>query len=203
TREIFDFLEREIGVAYPWQGYRQVPVQDFLYAGMENTGCTFFSNQYMVDGTAFVDKNYVNVNAHEMAHQWFGNLVTEKSGEHHWLHEGFATYFAYLAEREIFGEEHFHWHMLETAEALWNFSQEGEGEALGNPNAGSLTFYEKGAWALAILHERVGDAHFKKGIGNYLEKYAFRNVEISDFLGEIEKVSGQDLGNFAKDWLMD
>src|SRR5690606_29581895 len=72
TRTIFDFLEKQIGHPYPWQVYRQVPVRDFLYAGMENTGCTLFSNQYMVDSTAFVDKNYVNVNAHEMAHQWFG-----------------------------------------------------------------------------------------------------------------------------------
>ena len=203
TKAIFDFLEKEIGFPYPWQGYRQVPVQDFLYAGMENTGCTLFSNQYVVDSTAFVDKNYVNVNAHEMAHQWFGNLVTQTRSEHHWLHEGFATYFAYLAERAIFGEEHFYWHLLDTADALKNFSAEGQGEALRNPTAGSLTFYEKGAWALAVLHERVGDAHFKEGIKDYLQENAFQNVEIPDFLGEIERVSGQDLSDFDEHWLKD
>ncbi|MAU26924.1 MAG: aminopeptidase, partial [Muricauda sp.] len=100
TKEIFDFLEAEIGVPYPWQNYKQVPVHDFLYAGMENTTLTIFSNTYVIDSTAFIDKNYVNVNAHELAHQWFGNLVTETSGKHHWLHEGFATYYAYLAEKE-------------------------------------------------------------------------------------------------------
>ncbi|KAG1648254.1 Leucine aminopeptidase 2 [Nymphon striatum] len=92
TKEIFDFLEEEIGVPYPWQNYKQIPVRDFLYAGMENTTATIFSDGYVIDSTAFVDKNYVNVNAHELAHQWFGNLVTEKNGNHHWLHEGFATY---------------------------------------------------------------------------------------------------------------
>ena len=145
SREIFDFLENEIGVPYPWQNYKQIPVQDFLYAGMENTGATIFSNTFMVDSTAFVDKNYVNVNAHELAHQWFGNMVTEESGEHHWLHEGFATYYAYLTEKEIFGEDYFYWHLLGTAKALGNFSEEGNGEALTDSGAGSLTFYEKGA----------------------------------------------------------
>ena len=203
TQHIFDFLEKEIGVAYPWQNYKQVPVQDFLYAGMENTTCTIFSNQYVIDSTAFVDKNYVNVNAHELAHQWFGNLVTETSSEHHWLHEGFATYYAYLAEKDLFGEDHFYWHLLGTAEALKSFSEDDQGEALRNPGAGSLTFYEKGAWALAMLHERVGDSNFKQGIRNYLQKYAYQNVTIPDFMQEMESVSGMDLSNFEQEWLED
>ncbi len=203
TQHIFDFLEKEIGVPYPWQNYKQVPVQDFLYAGMENTTCTIFSNQYVIDSTAFVDKNYVNVNAHELAHQWFGNLVTETSSEHHWLHEGFATYYAYLAEKDLFGEDHFYWHLLGTAEALKSFSEDDQGEALRNPGAGSLTFYEKGAWALAMLHERVGDSNFKQGIRNYLQKYAYQNVTIPDFMQEMESVSGMDLSNFEQEWLED
>ncbi|WP_420322690.1 M1 family metallopeptidase [Flagellimonas sp.] len=203
SKRIFDFLEHEIGVPYPWQNYKQVPVQDFLYAGMENTGATIFSNTFMVDSIAFVDKNYVNVNAHEMAHQWFGNLVTEQSGAHHWLHEGFATYYAYLAEKDIFGDDYFYWHLLETARALYNFSGEGNGEALTDPKAGSLTFYEKGAWALIMLHERVGDANFKQGIQNYLSKYAFKNVTIADFMWEMEKASGMKLGDFEEKWLQE
>jgi len=201
TGHIFDFLEKEIGIPYPWQNYKQVPVQDFLYAGMENTTCTIFSNQYVIDSTAFVDKNYVNVNAHELAHHWFGDLVTEVSGEHHWLQEGFATYYAYLAEKDIFGEDYFYWHLLETAEALNNFSEDDQGEALQNSGAGSLTFYEKGAWALVMLREKVGDADFKKGIKNYLEKYAFKNVAIPDFMKEMEEVSGHDLKEFENTWL--
>ncbi len=203
TQHIFDFLEKEIGVPYPWQNYKQVPVQDFLYAGMENTTCTIFSNQYVIDSTAFVDKNYVNVNAHELAHQWFGNLVTETSSEHHWLHEGFATYYAYLAEKDLFGEDHFYWHLLGTAEALKSFSEDDQGEALRNPGAGSLTFYEKGAWALMMLHKRVGDFNFKQGIRNYLQKYAHQNVTIPDFMQEMENVSGMDLSNFEQEWLED
>ena len=198
TKELFDFLEKEIGVSYPWQNYKQVPVKDFLYAGMENTGATIFSDAFVIDSTTFIDKNYVNVNAHEMAHQWFGNLVTEKDGNHHWLHEGFATYYAYLAEKEIFGDANFYWKLYDTAEQLQSLEEEGKGEALTNPKASSLTFYEKGAWALVMLKEQIGEDAFKQGIKNYLEKYQFKNVTIQDFMGEMEASSGKDLSDFVK-----
>ncbi len=201
TKQIFDFIEDEIGVPYPWQNYKQLPVKDFLYAGMENTGATIFSDSYVIDPTAFNDKNYVNVNAHELAHQWFGNLVTEKDGNHHWLHEGFATYYAYLAEKEIFGDEYFYWKLYDSARQLHELSKKGEGEALTNPKASSLTFYEKGAWALLMLREEIGGAGFKEGMIRYLKKHQFKNVTIQDFLSEMELVSSQDLTDFKELWL--
>ena len=201
TKEIFDFLEEEIGVPYPWQNYKQIPVRDFLYAGMENTTATIFSDGYLIDSTAFVDKNYLNVNAHEMAHQWFGNLVTEKNGNHHWLHEGFATYYAQLAEKELFGDDHYYWKLYSSLTALQNTIEMGEGQRLTDPKASSLVFYEKGAWALYVLRNQVGEVAFKAGVKNYLNKHQFKNVTISDFLLEIETASGQDLSNFKKDWL--
>lgn len=201
TKEIFDFLEEEIGVPYPWQNYKQIPVRDFLYAGMENTGTTIFSDQYVIDSIAFVDKNYVNVNAHEMAHQWFGNLVTEKSGDHHWLHEGFATYYAYLTEKELFGDDHFYWKLYNSLEALQKVIDRGEGQSLLDAKASSLTFYEKGAWALFMLRNKIGDVAFKKGIKSYLNKYLFKNVTVSGFLREMEAANGKELNGFRKDWL--
>ncbi len=201
TKEIFDFLEGEIGFSYPWQNYKQVPVQDFLYAGMENTACTIFSNQYIIDSTAFVDKNYVNVNAHELAHQWFGNLVTEASGDHHWLHEGFATYYAYLAEKELFGSEHFYWKLFDLARTLRDRSERGEGEALVDPKSDSLTFYEKGAWALVMLREMIGDPHFRLAIRTYLTKYQFSNATVDDIIVEMESASGIQLDQYRKTWL--
>ncbi|MFD1095326.1 M1 family metallopeptidase [Salegentibacter chungangensis] len=198
---IFSFIEKEIGVDYPWQNYKQIPVQDFLYAGMENTGTTIFANSLMTDSIGFKDRNYVNVNAHELAHQWFGNLVTETESKHHWLHEGFATYYALLAEREIFGDDYYYWKLYETAEQLKELSDDGKGEALLNPNASSLTFYQKGAWALHMLREKVGDEAFRAAVKSYLEKYKFSNVVTEDFLAEVEKTSGQDLSGFRKNWL--
>ncbi|WP_417887166.1 M1 family metallopeptidase [Zunongwangia sp.] len=201
SKKIFDFLVYEIGTPYPWQNYKQVPVENFLYAGMENTGLTIFSESMLTDSIGFKDRNFVNVNAHELAHQWFGDLVTETESENHWLQEGFATYYALLAEREIFGDDYFYWKLFEAAEKLKSLSDSGKGEALLNPKASSLTFYQKGAWALHILHEKIGDEAFKKGIKNYLEKYKFKNVTTTDFLTEMEKVSGEDLTQFRKDWL--
>ncbi len=201
SKQIFDFLENEIDVPYPWQNYKQVPVRDFLYAGMENTSTTIFADSYMIDSISFVDKNYVNVNAHELAHQWFGNLVTEVDSNHHWLHEGFATYYAYLAEKEIFGDDHYYWKLYETAKQLDKLSRKGNGEALINPKASSLTFYEKGAWALHMLKEEVGEKAFKLGVKNYLLKHKFKNVTIEDFLNEVRLTSGKDLVEFEKLWL--
>lgn len=201
SKEIFDFLEEEIGIPYPWQNYKQVPVHDFLYAGMENTGTTLFSNGYLVDSIGFIDKNYVNVNAHELSHQWFGNLITEKSGRHHWLHEGFATFYAYLAEQNLFGEDHMYWKLYDMANTLNNLSENGGGEALTNPNANSLTFYEKGALALFLLRDKVGKVNFKNGIRKFLETHQYSNVSISDFLEAISSASGKDLSQFKRVWL--
>ncbi len=201
TQTIFDFLEQEIGVPYPWQDYKQIPVRDFLYAGMENTGATIFSDRYVIDSTAFIDRNFVNVSAHELAHQWFGNLVTEKDANHHWLHEGFATYYAYLAEREIFGDDYFYWKLFDSAQQLHEQSKDGKGEALDDSKAGSPTFYEKGAWALVMLRNRVGGDAFKKGIRNYLGKYGFKNATIGDFILEMESASNMDLEMFEKTWI--
>ena len=197
TPEIMNFLETEIGVPYPWQNYKQVPVRDFLYAGMENTGTTIFSDGFCIDSIGFIDKNYVDVNAHEMAHQWFGNLVTEVSASEHWLHEGFATYYSQLARKEIFGDEHYYWNLFETAELL----KGQEGEALTDPKASSLTFYEKGAWALVALRELIGIKVFKRCVQRFLEIYQFKNVTIDNFLGIAAEEWGSSLSDYRSTWL--
>lgn len=201
TGKIFDFLEEEIGVAYPWQNYKQVPVRDFLYSGMENTGTTIFSDFFMTDSVGYKDRNYVMINAHELAHQWFGNLVTAATPDDHWLQEGFSTYYALLAEREVFGEDHYYWKLYESAEELKEMSDQGRGEALLSSNGGSLTYYQKGAWALHILREEIGDSAFKEGIRNYVEKYQYKNATTADFIREAEKASGEDLTDFVARWL--
>ncbi|SMG47331.1 M1 family metallopeptidase [Arenibacter troitsensis] len=203
TTAIFNFLEKEIGVPYPWQNYKQVPVRDFLYAGMENTGTTIFSDSFVMDSVAFKDRNYVNVNAHEMAHQWFGDLVTEVDGSSHWLHEGFATYYALLAERALFGNEYYYWKLYESAMQLQEMTQEDRGEALMDPKASSLTFYEKGAWALHMLREQLGEEYFRQGIQHYLTTYGYRNATVDDFIKVMELVSDTNLDAFRKRWLED
>ena len=162
---IFDFLEKEIGVKYPWEIYRQISVRDFLYAGMENTSATLFSSNFVVDSIGFEDRNYTNVNAHELAHQWFGDLVTAESSKHHWLQEGFATYYALLVEKKIYGDDYFYSKLYEYAQQLQETSKTDTIPVL-NAKASSLSFYQKGAWALHVLHERIGDKVFKKAVQN-------------------------------------
>jgi aminopeptidase N len=200
SKRIFDFLEREIGVKYPWKVYRQIPVRDFLYAGMENTTATLFATRYVVDSIGFEDRNYTNVDAHELAHHWFGDLITAESSTHHWLQEGFATYYAALAEREIFGDDYFYSKLYDTAQQI-KFASRTDPNPVLNAKASSLTFYEKGAWALFVLHESIGDKAFKKAVKSYLNKYAYQNVNTQNFFDEIKKVSDFDLDKFQKTWL--
>jgi aminopeptidase N len=200
SRELFDYLEQEIGVKYPWGIYRQVPVRDFLYAGMENTTSTIFSQDFVVDSIGFNDRNYVNVNAHELAHQWFGNFITAQSGTHHWLQEGFATYYALLAERHLFGDDYFYEALNDYNEQL-QLAAKTDTIPVMNEKASSLSFYKKGAWALHVLREDIGAKNFQKAVKKYLKKYQYKNVNTDDFLQIVKEVSGYDVENFKKVWL--
>jgi aminopeptidase N len=200
SKTIFDFLEKEIGVKYPWEVYKQVPVRDFLYAGMENTSATVFSRDFVVDSVGFNDRYYVNVNAHELAHQWFGDLITAQSGKHHWLQEGFATYYALLAEREVFGDDYFYKKLFDTALQLKSASKTDTNPILSD-KASSLTYYQKGAWVLFILREELGSKVFQKAVKNYLNNYSFKNVTTDEFLNEINKIAQFDCESFSKKWL--
>ncbi len=200
SKQMFNFLEKEIGVKYPWGIYRQVPVRDFLYAGMENTTSTIFAQDFVVDEIGFNDKNYVNVNAHELAHQWFGDFITAKESKHHWLQEGFATYYALLAEKEIFGDDYFNYELFQMADQLKQAAKTDTIPIL-NEKASSLTFYKKGAWALHYLRTQIGERKFKKAVKSYLKEYAFKNVDTDEFLAKIKKVSNFDTDKFKKEWL--
>ena len=200
SKELFDYLEDEIGVKYPWGIYRQIPVRDFLYAGMENTTSTIFSQDFVVDSIGFNDRNYVNVNAHELAHQWFGDLITAQSGKHHWLQEGFATYYALLAERHLFGDDYFYEALNDYAEQLQQAATTDSIPVL-NEKASSLTFYKKGAWALHVLREDIGAKYFQKAVKKYLKKYQYKNVDTDDFLSIVHDVSGYDVAKYKKQWL--
>lgn len=200
SKEMFDFLEKETGIRYPWKIYKQVPVHDFLYAGMENTSATIFSQDFVVDEIGYNDLNYVNVNAHELAHHWFGDLITAKSGQHHWLQEGFATYYALLAEKELFGDDYFYFELLQYAQEIKRASRYDTIPIL-NEKASSLTFYKKGAWALHYLREGIGEEKFRKAVKAYLKKYRYKNVETDDFLQEVKKVASFDTEQFKEKWL--
>ncbi len=202
SQEIFDFLEQEIGVNYPWKIYRQVPVRDFLYAGMENTTTTIFSQDYVVDEKGYNDRNYINVNAHELAHHWFGDLITSTESKHHWLHEGFATYYALLAEQHVFGDDYFYHKLFESALEIEKASKV-DTVPIMNEKASTLSFYKKGAWALHYMKSSIGHKIFKKVVKKYLKKYKFQNVDTYQFLEVIKKYAPNfDTDKFIKEWLL-
>ncbi len=201
TKKMFDFLETEIGVPYPWKVYRNIPVEDFLYSGMENTTSTIFNQDFVVDNIGRNDRDYDNVNAHEMAHQWFGDLITAKENRDHWLQEGFATYYALLAERDIYGDNHYFWELYNMAENIEKENASSKNTVILSEGATTLTYYQKGAWALFALNSQIGADNFRNAVKNYLAKYAYKNVSTAQFLDEVEAVTAFNRQHFEDVWL--
>ena len=200
NEEIHNFLEEEIGVDFPWQNYKQIPVQDFRHGAMENTTATIFGDFFLVDPVAFNDRNYTYVNAHELAHQWFGNVVTAESSLDHWLHEGFATYYQWLSERNLYGEDFFDWTRYEAAEMVAEASKI-DTIALGNIEAGSNRFYQKGAWVLHMLEQKLGRDDFRKAMRHYLESNKFGVVTTASLSKAIQEATGYDARKFFSQWV--
>lgn len=199
---IFNFLENKIGFQFPWQSYKQVPVKDFMYGGMENTTCTIFNEMYVVDSIGFTDQSFVNVNAHELAHQWFGDLVTEATPEDHWLQEGFATFYAQLADEHVFGKAYCNDELYNNAKQLLAQEASGKSESLLKAKASSLTFYQKGALALWVLRDIMGEKSFDQGIKAYLNTFQYENVTTNDFLTIMQSYTKEDLNTFKQRWLV-
>lgn len=199
--EMMDFMEKETGVLYPWgKTYSQVPVQEFMYGAMENTTATLFGDFLFVDKRAFEDGNYVNVNMHELAHQWFGDLVTARSAPHHWLQESFATYYGALFEREKFGEDYY---ALVRSNQMYNALRASRNDdfPIAHSQAGSARNYPKGAVVLAMLRNIIGDEEFQKSIQHYLNRHAFKNAVSSDLLYAFHETLGVDLDWFWEQWI--
>ena len=107
TAEMMDFFEKELGFNYPYPVYRQAPVIDYMYGAMETTTATVFGDFMLIDPHAYWQRNYINTNAHELAHQWFGNSITQLVNKDVWLTESFGTYYAKMFERSVFGEDYY------------------------------------------------------------------------------------------------
>jgi len=200
STEMIDYMENYLSFKYPWVNYKQVPVADFLYGAMENTTATIFGDFYMVDEKAALDKEYLDVNAHELAHQWFGDLVTSRSGPHHWLHESFATFFQMRFTREIKGEAYYRWWMRENAEAAIKETEK-DLMGVGHSMAGSSRHYLKGGFVLDMLTYVMGEENFKKGLNHYLKTHQYGNVETDDLLYAFHEATGQDLYWFFEQWI--
>lgn len=200
TEKIIEFLESETGVKYPWESYGQVMVQDFMYGAMENTTATIFGDFFWVDSIAFNDRYYVGVNAHELTHQWFGDLITARSGADVWLQESWATYYAKLFEASVYGQDHLKWSQRQEQERALEASQK-DHYPVRHTKGGTSRVYAKGSTVIQMLRYVLGDEEFKRVVKAYVSKYAWKNVETNDFFQVIQDELGMTLDWFFEQWL--
>lgn len=200
NKAIFNYLEKKIGIPYPWPNYKQAPVRDFRHGAMENTTATIFGDFFLVDSIAFEDRNYTYVNAHELAHQWHGNLVTARGSKHHWLHEGLATYYQWLSEAQLYGPDHYAWNRHEAKHTVWQAPQF-DSLPLAHRRAGSALFYQKGAWVMHMLEQRLGTAVLDSALRHYLRRYAYGVVTTDSLRRSLETVCGCSLERFFRQWV--
>ncbi|HTB31869.1 MAG TPA: M1 family metallopeptidase, partial [Bacteroidia bacterium] len=200
SAEMIDFYEKEIGVKYGWESYSQIPVQDFMYGAMENTTATVYGDFYEVDDRSFLDRNYISVNAHELAHQWFGDMVTCRTGSSMWLHENFATYYSALFDKEVFGKDYFDWDRRGFQNAAIDANKKDQ-YPIASSQGGSTRNYPQGAFVLNMLKYVVGGREmYNKAIKYYLEKHKYDNVDARDLLISFEESTGMSLDWFWEEW---
>lgn len=197
---MMDWMENEFGVTYPWHIYRNVPVQDFMYGAMENTTATIYGDFYQLDNRAGIEMPYVATNAHELTHQWFGDYITEWSAAHHWLHESFATYYAKMFTKDVWGNELYDWKKRGEAISAM-YADDRDNYPVAHSRGGSNRHYPKGSFVIGMLRYVVGDSVYKNTIQQYLKKHAFKNVDTHDFWLSFFENSGQNLDWFFEEWI--
>jgi aminopeptidase N len=206
TPDIMKFFSEKIGYKYPYDKYAQTIVEDFIYGGMENITATTLTSSTIHDERAHLDVSSDGLVAHELAHQWWGDLLTCRSWEHAWLNEGFATYFTALYFEYAKGKDEFQFNvynmqrsarfadMTDKKPTVWN-------RYFDPTDVFGPHIYQRGGAILNMLRFVLGDELFWKAINYYAHKYAFQNVETNDFKIAIEEATGYNLKWFFDQWL--
>lgn len=212
TRQGFEFFEEQFGCPYPFEKYDQLFVPEFNAGAMENAGAVTILEGYIFRSKvpdAQVERRAITV-LHELAHMWFGDLVTMRWWNDLWLNESFAEYMSHLAavENTKFDSA---WTTFASVEKSWAYRQDqlptthpifAEINDLQDVevNFDGIT-YAKGASVLRQLVAWVGPEEFMSGVREYFAKHAWRNTELSDLMAELEKASGRDLDQWGRLWL--
>ena len=212
TKQGFEFFEQQFDYPYPFEKYDQLFVPEFNAGAMENAGAVTFTETYVFRSkvTDAVKERRVVTILHELAHMWFGDLVTMLWWSDLWLNESFAEYASTLATQEA-TEWHGAWATFASLEKSWAYRQDqlpsthpivAEINDLEDVqvNFDGIT-YAKGASVLKQLVAWVGQEPFMRGVSDYFKKHAFQNTELKDLLKELENQSGRDLTQWSKLWL--
>ena len=202
TKKVLEFYSNYVGpYAYEKLANIQTPS---VNGGMETSSAIFYGEDLV---TGKRDERTRNVVIHEIAHQWFGNAITETTWDDAWLSEGFATFFTLLFIENEYGKEEYTKGIIKARKSVYdmsvkmpNFSIVSERTAEKEDVTSGIT-YQKGAWVIHMLRDLIGEKNFKKGIQNYYAKYFNANTNTDEFRTEMEKVSGKNLKLFFKQWL--
>ncbi len=199
TPEMIRLFAQRTGMPYPWSKYAQIVVSDFIFGGMENTSATTMYAHILLDERAAIDVSSDGLIAHELAHQWFGDLVTCRDWSHGWLNEGFATFFEHVwREHDLGTDEYLHGLRGDLHAYLGEASSRYQRPVVCSDYEAPIDIfdrhlYEKGALTLHLLRSQLGDEIFWKGVGRYLTKHAGGVVETRDLQRALEEVSGDSL----------
>jgi aminopeptidase N len=212
TRQGFDFFHRVFGVGYPFGKYDQCFVPELNVGAMENAGCVTLLDDYIFRSrvTAAVVEWRAKTMLHEMAHMWFGDLVTMRWWDDLWLNESFATYMSVLAQAETTWGTNA-WTTFANVEKSWAYRQDQLPSThpvaadISDIQAVEVNFdgitYAKGASVLKQLVAYVGLANFLAGMRGYFAEHAWGNTELKDLLDALERTSDRELSAWSKEWL--
>lgn len=207
TPRMIHFFEEKFGYAYPYAKYSQILVDDFPFGAMENTSATTMTDRCLLDERAALDLNYDDIVAHELAHQWWGNLVTCKDWSQVWLNESFATYSEYLWREHTRGRDEARFNLFQDFLTYLREDQTGYRRPIihnryrFSEEMMDRHSYEKGACVLDMLRWVLGDDAFFRSLAHYLNKLEFGIAETNDFKVAIEEATGQNLHWFFEQWL--
>ena len=205
TPRMLAFFDEATGRKYPYAKYAQSCMPEFG-GGMENITATTMTDQMLHDEIAELEENADGLVAHELAHQWFGDLLTCKDWSQIWLNEGFASYFAPLFSERDRGEDAFRIEMHQEQEGYLSSDREYRRPIVETRYESSdemfdAMTYNKGACVLHMLRGLIGDEAWSKGIRRYVAAHSFQVVETDDFRRAMEATSGKDLKWFFDQWV--
>ncbi len=202
TPDMVRWFAGKIGYPYPWAKYAQVLIRDFIEGGMENISATSLADDATVyDARARVDESPTSLIAHELAHQWWGDVVTCKDWRHLWLNESFASYFDPLWHEHALGRDEFDY-MMFTAQQSGIMSDKHRGrKPIVSVGSYGENIYPRGASVLHMLRFVLGDRLFWKALHHYIVKYQHTPVETNDLKVAIEEATGQNLYWFFDQWI--
>jgi len=207
TPEMLEFFSNKLNYKFPWPKYAQIVVRDYVSGAMENTSASLFGEEIQSTDRELLDQNWDDIIAHEMFHQWFGDLVTMESWPNLPLNESFANYSEFLwneykhgkDESEFIGfkekEQYFDESVYKQEPLIRYFVKSAE-------DMFDSHSYAKGGRILHMLRKTIGDPAFFEGLSLYLHKYQYRSTEIHNLRLAFEEVSGKDLNWFFDQWFL-